>query len=144
MVIEIALGIVLGVVLLALIPLLIAGTVRALRLLVPLTLVATALWFTVSFPTQVFGAIGVFAVLLGVVAAWCIVPGKLAASNLRLAQHLASFHEAFMAALDGKPPYRGLKYLPLRATVTLAAIAAVGTLAAAALVALSIVWQSGA
>jgi hypothetical protein len=144
MVIEVALGVVLGVVLLACLPLLVVGTVAALRWLVPLALAAVALGLVIRYPSQVAGTAGIAAVALLGLAGWLILPGKLQRSNSRIAKHLSSIHSRYFALLDNKPPFQGWKWLPLRIVALCIAIAVTGAIAAAALLALDLVWQGGA
>lgn len=144
MIIQVALGIVLGVVLLAILPLLIVGSITLLRWLAPLAVVAAVISLLVIFPSQIFGTVGIIAVALACVIGWLVVPSKLQQSNVRFAQSLSRIHGHYLALLDNKPPFQGARWLPLRLLATFVAITVVGAIAAFALAALEAVWRRGA
>ena len=143
MIIQVALGIVLGAALLAILPLVIVGSVSLLRWLAPLIFVAAAVSLLMLFPSQMAGTVGVFAVGIACVAGGLILPGKLQQSNFRLAQFLSGIHVGYLALLDNKPPFQDPKWWPLRLLATCVAIIVVGAIAALALVALEVVWSQG-
>jgi hypothetical protein len=144
MILQVALGIVLGFALLAILPLVIIGSISLLRWLVPLAVIATAISLLVIYPSQVAGSVGVLAAVLACAAVWLVIPSKLQQSNVRLAQSLSRIHVRYVALLDNKPPFQGPRWWPLRVLATCIAIVVVGAIAAFAFVALEVVWHRGA
>jgi hypothetical protein len=144
MIIEIALGLVLGVFLLALIPIIIVGSVAALRWLLPVAVAATAVWLITLSPVKVLGTAGIAVLLLALVTGWQLLSGRLVHMNSRLAKELSSLHSNYFALLDNRAPYQGTKWLPLRIAAVFVAILTTGALAASALLALDILWKGGA
>ena len=140
MVLDIALGVVLGVLLLALLPVVLLGSIVLLRWLVPIALAVVAVWLLLQYPAQTAGSIGLLAIALVAAAAWLVLPTKLAQTNSRFARTLASVHAVYIALLDNKPPYTAKRWLPLRLLALVVAIVVAGSLAMGALLGLSAIW----
>ena len=140
MILEIALGIVLAVLILALLPIVVVGSIVALRWLIPALLVVGAIWFLVKYPAQLMGTAGIIILALIILASWLILPTKLGSANGFLARKLVAAHSIYFALLDKKPPFTTLKWMPLRLAALLLAIVSTTLLAAVAFIALSVVW----
>ena len=92
MILEIALGIVLAVLILALLPIVVVGSIVALRWLIPALLVVGAIWFLVKYPAQLMGTAGIIILALIILASWLILPTKLGPANGFLARKLVAAH----------------------------------------------------
>lgn len=114
MVLEIAFGIVLGFVLLALLPIVVYGSVVALRWLIPAIVLAAVVLLILEYATKVIGTALVITLAFSLFVAWALIPQGLANSDAAIARHLVAFHSAFEAALNNEPPYQGVRRLPIR------------------------------
>lgn len=114
MILDIALGIILGFLLLALLPIVVYGSVVALRWLIPAIVLAAAILLIFEYPTKVIGTALVITLGFSLFAAWALIPRRLANSDDAVARYLVAFHSAFEAALNNEPPYQGFRRLPTR------------------------------
>jgi len=140
-ILEIALGIVLGFLLLALLPLILAGTITIVKWLAIGAIVVAVVAVLYTYPSQIIGTALVITASILLVALWVVVPRRLANSNNPLAQRLIQLHSNFMALLDNKPPFQGMRWLPARILVVGIAITATTFLAMSALITLGVVWN---
>ena len=141
MILEIALGIVLGVILLALLPILLAGTIQALRWLIPIAALVTAVVLVFNYPVKIIGTTLVITVALLLFALWGEVPGRLANSNSATAKRLVVLHSNFMGLLDNKPPFQGIHWMPMRLLALVTAVTVTAIIAIAVLLGVSMVWN---
>ena len=141
MILEIALGIVLGVLLLALLPILLTGTIYALRWLIPIAALVTAVVLILNYPTKIIGTSLVITVALLLFALWAVLPGRLANSNSPTVKHLVALHSNFMGLLDNQPPFQGIRWMPMRLLVLATAVTVTVIIATAVLLGVDIVWN---
>ena len=141
MILEIALGIVLGVLLLALLPILLAGTIYALRWLIPIAALVTAVVLVFNYPVKIIGTSLVITVALLLFALWVVLPGRLANSKSPTAKRLVALHSNFMRLLDNQPPFQGIRWMPIRVLVLATAVTVTVIIAAAVLLGVGMVWN---
>lgn len=136
MILEIALGIVLAVILLALLPLFLIGAWIG-----PFAAMVIAGVILLNYPSRVLGLAFVITISALLVFLWIVVPGRLASSNNLAARSLVLFHPSFMGILDNKPPFHGVRWLPARILVVLVATAVVAFFILAVLIGLKVAWE---
>ena len=141
MILEIALGIVLGVLLLALLPILLAGTIYALRWLIPIAALVTAVVLVFNYPVKIIGTSLVITVALLLFALWVVLPGRLANSKSPTTKRLVALHSNFMGLLDNQPPFQGIRWMPIRVLVLTTAVTVTVIIATAVLLGVGMVWN---